>query len=400
MRKINTSIGNQNFLEMKLHNLLLLSLLAVLFAACDSDDDNGPDPDVDPIILSGTQSSPLTLDNIFSNPAATDYIVDGTFTIGAGVTVEPGVRITMTPSARIDINSSGSLTAVGTADNPIYIEGEQDARGYWDFIRFQSNNPNNRLEHCIISHGGGSSLSNRQAAVTLVDNAQLSLVNTVIQESLRNGLIITNSDNRLPEFENNIVTNCEEFPIAIRPQQLPSIDESTEFTTGNGFNRIAVGGTSVSSSVTINRAAGPYLFDGTTSFESSAEIGPGTLIEMGPGARIEVRSTGSLLINGTETERVTITGAEAAKGYWDFIYFNDSNSPNNQIHYADISYGGGSGLSSRTAIIGCRSNAFFAMSNSSITNSMRYGITLGGSSTWDDLGGNEFSGNELGDIND
>ncbi len=385
---------------MKLHNLLLLGLLAVLFAACDSDDDNGPDPDVDPIILSGTQSTPLTLDNIFTNPAASDYIVQGTFTIAAGVTVEPGVRITMTPGARIDINSSGSLSAVGTEENPIFIEGEQDARGYWDFIRFQSNNPNNRLEHCVISHGGGSSLSNRQAAITLVSNAQLSMVNTVIRESARNGIIVTDTDNRLPEFENNIVTNCEQYPISIRPQQLSSIDESTEFTTGNGFNQIFVRGTSVSPAVTINRAAGPYFFEGTTSFENSAEIGPGTLIEMGPGARIEVRSTGSLAINGTETERVTITGAEAAKGYWDFIYFNDSNSLNNEILYADISYGGGSSLSNRTGIISSRGNSFFAMGNSSITNSMRYGITLGNSSTWEDLDGNEFSGNELGDIND
>ena len=385
---------------MKLQHLLLISLMALFFAACDSDDDNGLDPDIDPIILSGTQSSPLVLDNLFSNPNAADYIVDGTFTIDAAVTIEPGVRIAMKAGARIDVNASGSLSAVGTADEPIYIEGEADARGYWDYIRFRSNNPNNRLDYCIISHGGGSSLSNREAAVTLVNNAQLSMNHTHIRESQRNGIIVTDSDNRLPEFSNNVISDCELFPIGIRPQQLPAFDESSDFTSGNGNNKIGVNGTSVGTSLTINRAAGPYLFFGTTSFESAAEIGAGTEIQMGPGARMEVRSTGSLAINGTAGERVTITGEQEAKGYWDYIYFNDSNSPNNLIMHADISYGGGSSLSNRDGIISSRGSSFFAMGNSTIANSNRYGITLGNSSTWEDLGGNEFEGNELGDFND
>ena len=121
---------------------------------------------------------------------------------------------------------------------------------------------------------------------------------------------------------------------------------------------------------------------------------------MGPGARMEVRSTGSLAIVGTPGDRITITGEQEAKGFWDFIYFNDTNSPNNRIEYADISYGGGSSLSNRDGIISSRGSSNFAVGNSSITNSMRYGITLGNSSTWEDLGQNVFEGNELGDIND
>nr|MBS0037908.1 hypothetical protein [Saprospiraceae bacterium] len=386
---------------MTLPRILFFAVLALLFTACEKDDDNGgDDPTLDPIILSGSETAPRTLESIFNNPATADYIVDGTWSINAAVTVEPGIRFLMTPGARIDIGSSGSLTAEGTSDQPIYIEGEAEARGYWDYIRFQSNNPNNILDYCIISHGGGSSFSNREASVSLVGNAQLSMTNTTIRESQRNGFIVTSSDNRLPLFQNNTVTGCEQYPIGIRPNQLSAIDETTDFTTGNGFNKIAMDGTSIDVPLTINKVAGPYLFVGTTSFNSNTEISPGTYIEMGPGARIQVGSSGSLSMIGTSSDRITITGEQPAKGYWDYIYYNGTNSPENQIKYTDISYGGGSTFSGRDAIIGTNSSAFFSMENSSITNSMRYGITLRSNSVFEDLGGNVFEGNEEGDIND
>lgn len=386
---------------MKLHKILLLAFLPLFFVACDKDDDNGgDDPNLEPIVLSGNQSSPLLLENLFNNPERVDYIVQGTWSINAAVTVEPGVRFMMSPGARVDIGSSGSFTAEGTADRPIYMEGEAEARGYWDFIRFQSNNPNNVLDYCVISHGGGSSLSNRDGAISLISNAQLSVSNTIIRESQRNGIIVTNSDNRLSKFENNTITGCEWFPVIIKSQHLSSIDVTTEFTADNGFNKIRVDGTPVNTGLTINKAAGPYLFTGTTSFYGATEIEPGTYVEMGPSARIEVRNTGSLAIVGTVDDPITITGEQLAKGYWDFIYFNDSNSPYNIIQFADISYGGGSGLSNRDGIISSRGNSFFAIGNSSLTNSMRYGITIGSGTTWENLGEIVFSGNELGDIND
>ena len=386
---------------MRLNKFLLILFFPFFFISCEKDNGNGDDdPNLEPIILSGSQSSPLVLESLFNNPARVDYIVQGTWTINAAVTVDRGVRFMMTPGARIDIGSSGSFAAEGTADRPIYIEGEADARGYWDYIRFQSNNPNNIFDHCIISHGGGSSLSNRNGAIALVGNAQLSVSNSVIRESQRNGIIVTSTDNRLPVFENNTITGCEMFPIKIRPQQLSSIDVTTDFDSGNGFNKIEVDGTTVSTALAINKVSGPYLFTGTISLNGATEIEPGTYIEMGPGARIEVRSTGSLAIVGTANDPIVITGEQNAKGYWDFIYYNDTNSPNNIIQHADISYGGGSSLSSRNGMISARANTFLAMGNSSITNSMRYGITIGSGVNWENQGGNVFSGNELGDIND
>lgn len=386
---------------MRFNKFLILLFFPFFIIACDKDDNNGgDDPNLDPIILSGAQSEPLTLESLFNDPARVDYIVEGTWSINAAVTVEAGIRFMMTPGARIDIGSSGSLTAEGSAERPIFIEGEEAARGYWDYIRFQSNNPNNILNYCVISHGGGSSLSNRSGAISMVDNAQLSISNTIVRESQRNGFIVTSSDNRLPVFENNTITGCELFPMKIKPQQLSSIDMTTTFSSDNGFNKIEVDGTSVITALTINKVAGPYLFTGTVTLNGATEIEPGTHIEMGPGARIEVKSTGSLSIAGTASDPIIITGEQEAKGYWEYIYYNDTNSPNNIIQHADISYGGGSSLSSRNGIISSRGNSFFAIGNSVISNSMRYGITIGSGVNWENQGNLVFSGNELGDINE
>ncbi|TVQ43022.1 MAG: hypothetical protein EA362_12190 [Saprospirales bacterium] len=386
---------------MKFNKLLLLLFLPLFFAACDKDDDNGgDDPNLEPIVLSGTENAPLTLENLFNNPDRVDYIIRGTWNIESPVIVEPGVRFMMESSSRIRVRASGSFNAVGTEENPIYFEGEQSAQGFWEYIAFESNNPNNRLEHTIIRHGGGSNLNSYPAAVVVRNNAQVGIVNTQISNSQRNGFLIGDDNSVLSEFRDNIFSDCALYPISLRATQARFMDASTEFTSGNGFNQIRVSGNTINSPMVIQPVAGPYVFTENTRIDAPVEILPGTYIEMGPGARIDMRSTGSLSAVGTPTERITFTGEQTAKGYWDYIYFNGSNSPNNQFKYVDVSYAGGSNLNCCGGAISLASGAFFSMENSSVTNSQRWGIRIRGNSTFEDLSGNVFSGNEVGDIDD
>ncbi len=388
---------------MKFNKLLLLLFLPLFFAACDKDDDNGnggDDPNLEPIVLSGTQNAPIVLENLFNNPDRVDYIVNGNWRIEAPVTVEPGVRFMMTSGATIQVRSTGSFNVVGEIDRPIIFEGEQATDGFWDYITFESNNPNNRLENVIIRHGGGSSFNSYPASVVLRNNGQLAMVNTEIANSRRNGFLIGDNDSRMSEFRENIISDCEFYPISIRTSHLGFIDENTDFTRNNGFNQIRVAGNTVNTNITVRPASGPYLFTDNSRIEAGLEILPGTLIQMGPSARIEIRSTGSLMAIGTPEDRITITGEQPAKGYWDYIYFNGSNSSDNQFKFVDVSYGGGSTFNCCGANIALASNAFFSMEHSSITHSQRWGIRIRGNSTYEDLGDNTFLENELGNIDD
>jgi len=384
---------------MRVRLLLIVFLSGILFFGCKKDEFPDDDPNLEPITLSGNQTSPINIENIFNNPERVDYIVSGTWNITAPVTVEPGVRFSMLSGSRIRISGSGSFQALGTQNAPIIFAGEESAQGYWDYIAFESNSPNNRLEFCEIRDGGGSSLSSYVGMVVLRNNAQAAFLNCKISNSQRNGLHVADNDSRISAFSSNEFSACLLYPISLRSSHIAALDFETTFTVNNGFNQIEVSGNTINAPANIPKVNGPYVFKGTTSMEAPIEIEPGTLIEMGPSARINITASGSLRAIGTVNDRITITGEQPAKGYWDYIYFNASSSPNNQLKFVDISYGGGSTLSCCGANIAA-TNSSFSLENCSINDSQRWGMRLRSNTQFEDLGGNTFNGNTLGDIDD
>lgn len=78
--------------------------------------------------------------------------------IGANLTLKPGVRVVMTSEAAIRVDSEhgqkGSLTAIGTAAEPIVFEGEEHGQGFWDGIYLLSASDKNNLQHATFADGG------------------------------------------------------------------------------------------------------------------------------------------------------------------------------------------------------------------------------------------------------
>jgi len=322
---------------MRVRHYFIIMLSLCMYASCNKDEDFDDDPNLEPVMITGNQASPLTLENIFNNPSTVDYIVSGTWSITAPVIVEAGVRISMQSNARIRISGSGSFQCNGTANAPIFIEGQEMAPGYWEYISFESNSPNNKLEYCNIQNGGGSNLSSYPGMVILRSNGQVSILNCNFSNSQRNGFVIGDNDSRLSNWSMNSFTTCQLYPISMRSTQLAAMDEETVFTDGNAFNQIEVMGNTISTPLTIPKVNGPYVFKGNTNIESMVQVSAGTLIEMGPSARITISTSGSLNASGTSAERIVITAEQEAKGYWDYLYFNGSNSPNNQFKFVNIS---------------------------------------------------------------
>lgn len=111
------------------------------------------------------------------------HYVDGTNTT---VTVVPGARFEFATNAGIRVNQ-GALNAVGTAGQRITFTGAVETPGFWEALVFVSNNPNNRLHHVDIAHGGaGSSWGFSQttkANVVLLGSARLDIANATVRES-------------------------------------------------------------------------------------------------------------------------------------------------------------------------------------------------------------------------
>ncbi|TVR80741.1 MAG: hypothetical protein EA412_04395 [Chitinophagaceae bacterium] len=380
---------------------ILLLLLSVLFLSCQKDDEDDLPTTGTPIELSGTQDVPLTLDNRFQSATAYDYYVSGTWNLDAAVTIEPGVRIRMNASARINVRSGGSLAAVGTSDLPIVFDGEAPTPGYWDYIRFDnSNNPNNKLIHTIIRNGGGNSANAGNAAVFLQGNSQLVMQHSEVTNSARYGIRIRQVDGRLNDFSNNKIDNCQLHPISLASlRQVSGIDGSNNFVGNNTYNSIEVGGSSIDVPFTVKNTVGPINLKGTTNMSAALTIEPGTTILMGPSARLNISSSGSISMIGNPDNIITVTGEQEAKGYWDYIRIDNSNNPSNEFQYVDISYGGGNSANAGNANVHINGSGFLKMGNSTVSNSARYGLRVrNNDGVYEDLGNNTFFGNELGDV--
>jgi hypothetical protein len=77
---------------------------------------------------------------------------------GGNLKVMPGTTIKMASGAALHFDDQrghkGSFTAIGTATNPILIEGLENAAGFWDGIYMMSNSLKNDVQYCTIRDGG------------------------------------------------------------------------------------------------------------------------------------------------------------------------------------------------------------------------------------------------------
>lgn len=352
--------------------------------------------------LAGDSNSPITISDVYSDNSVYDYYIDGTWDINAAVTIEPGVRIMMKSGARVEVNENGSLSAIGTGANKIAFIGEQSVEGYWDVIRFdESNNPSNELTHVEIKYGGGDDFYLRNASVFVRGKARLKMNNTAIENSERFGLKVSSIDGYLGEFNNNTIKDCSSNPILINNMgQLENFAGNNSLSTGNTYNKIYVDGGDVNSPVDIPNVNSTILLTSISNINAAVTVAPGNYFEMGSGAQIEVNSGGSLAMIGTASEHITITGAQEVKGYWKCIRFDDSNNPDNEMQYVDISYGGGDDFYLRNASVYIYQSGYLRMGNSSVTNSERDGVKVYSTDgTFDDDGNNTYSNNNGDNVN-
>lgn len=396
---------------MKKQTLIFLSAGALLIAGCKregctdplannfnekaKEDDGTCEYDQESVTYGGSQDEDVVLTNLQNGPNETDYFIEGNWTINSNVTIEPGTVIEMSAGARINVNSTGSLTAIGTSSEKIIIRGAQSTPGYWDYIRFNdANNTKNELSHVIVQDGGGNNSWN--ASVYCYNGGRLKINNTTIKDGSNYGFIVYSADFELDEFSNVTIENCTVGAAVIQANDMGNIEGNSTFT-GNGKNYYEVNGGTISLPQTWKKTNAPFFMNNKTTIESDVTVQPGATFLMGASARMDINSTGSLNAVGTASERITFDGEQSTKGYWEYIRFNGSNNTKNEFQYVDISYGGGN--SSWDASLYLYNNSYFTLGNSSINNSQSWGLVdYNNNNTFNDDGNNTFTGNTLGDV--
>jgi len=140
-----------------------------------------------------------------------DYLSNG-ISLSENLTLEAGIILHFEQGEELRINTTGSLTAIGTAAEPIIFTSDNNSAGDWYGIRFiRSNSSNNKIINAEVHYAGRSS--------TLGDGA-ISLYGD-------------SSTHSLAEVRNTLVTNSANYPIWLHATAVINDDVSTTNTFEN-----------------------------------------------------------------------------------------------------------------------------------------------------------------------
>jgi hypothetical protein len=219
----------------------------------------------------------------------------------------------------------------------------------------------------------------------------LKIRNSTISRSAQDGLYIeglnTDSQNPISLFEANFVDDNGRYPISCIAASIDVLDGELSSYTGNVNPYINVrGGRLYGESIWANPGITFQIentvFVGYSGNAATLTILPGCKLAFVTGAGLVCGDFGAqsgLVIEGTPSERIELTGKVETAGSWKGIAFF-SNNPINSIKYTDIRFGGASSLSGNTAqkgniLVGLGSSpGYVSIANSTLSSSAAYGM--------------------------
>ena len=338
----------------------------------------------------GSGNISVSADDIKKNqtwPAAdAPFLMSDITDIQAAVTIQPGAKFVFNQGARIDIEGdNGALIAIGKPDSIIKFWGNQKVAGYWEGIRFQTNNPSNELTYTEISHGGANGYSN----IVVAYNGSVKITNSTVTTNQNYGLSVDYSG-LITEFANN--NFASDAIVQIPASLMGVIDANSDFGT-DGY--ISVRGNDVETDQTWKNIGAPFRIDGIVDIFADVSISPGAILEFTSTSRLDIESgttDGSLKAMGTSTDSIKFIGTMDIQGHWSGLNFG-TKSTNNLLEYCVISNGGASGYPN----VGVKYNGGVTVNNSTIKNSSTFGVRIASGGTFEE-NNNTYSNNQQGNI--
>lgn len=260
---------------------------------------------------------------------------------GSSLTIEPGTHIIMSVDSSIELgwNSGAStLTAEGTATNPIIFCGENEDRGYWQsFIVGRNVTSNSVLRHVRFFDGGGDV----DAAVELA--ASILVDNVVVSNSDSAGVAAVDFDD---DSEVLSVSDSKETLI------LRADGAATRFPQGGSFDgndetlaRLRF--TTTTRDLVFADIGIPYLQEadlqvrdgGSVTFEAGVEYRFGTDATLDVGWN---SGAAEIQVAGTEEAPVVFRGRSQDPGYWEGVIIGRNVLSSSSLNHLFIHDGGGS----------------------------------------------------------
>ena len=312
------------------------------------------------------------------------------------LTIEPGVTIQFRNAGGfLYIQDGATLKAIGTPDKHIRFIGAVNDKGSWRGIEiytgWTSDDRKNELSYVEILNAGSQNY-NYSAALYLDNNGKIAVTNSLIDGSSSNGIDIYDTSQGITEltsFSNNTVSNCGKAPIRTDydagPYDMRNMDNTNTFT-GNGEEYIHCANGDVvntfGSNLTLRNLNGyPWYFEYGINLagDQNLTVEPGAVLIMGNNSRVYIPTNSHFIADGTAAAHITIKGFRNEAGYW-YGFQIWSLTVGTKLNFCDISDGGGETTYMSSVYMGTGSapgsNAYLKINNTTISNSLRYGMHL------------------------
>ena len=362
-------------MKTRILNYVFIAFLAVLMISCrDQGNGMGNNNTNNPITLDCLYNDDFTLTN--QNLDGIDYIVDCDLEIRDGIfRIEPGTTIEFKEGSSIEVSNDGIFRALGNSGSPIIMTGTDPGRASWRGIYINSTAGSNQLEHVTIEDAGDGEVfgqfTSNHAAVTF--QGRLSMKNCSIINSGDVGVLSEEnlSASSIDLFENNTISGSTRFPLLVNQDLISGMDLSSCSFNENGINMVGMHQETndrLNQFTTLEAIDIPYFIENGIDLYAPLIIEAGTDIVMGNGSFINSNTDQNqyLLIQGSQSNHVTIRGQEAISGFWQGIYITRPNAQN-IWEYLDLSDGGSKvqGFNDSPANITLEENANLTINNCS-----------------------------------
>jgi hypothetical protein len=313
-----------------------------------------------------------------------DVSVDAVLTVAAGTTVQFSKDYGLTIDNGSIPNPGGAipygLVAVGgsAAGQEITFEGAVTKRtpGYWSGI--VDYGAGTDLEHVVVRDAGGTN-GGQGADVWVESGIPFTMKDSILSYSLTEGLAFDASAAASQiTLQANTYDHIATFPVSLTANAAGALDAASTYTN-NTDNVVQVYGGTVSANQTWQGLSVPFYLDQDADIAAALVMAPGATVQFGQDNSLTVDASpaGSLTAVGQAADHITFTGkVSGTPGYWGSITF-DSNDPNNQLSYVDISEGG-SQASAETAEVYVLNGGTVTLDNTTISDSPVYGVCWDG----------------------
>lgn len=301
---------------------------------------------------------------------------DNPHLITGAVTVPDGVTLTLRPGVIVKAYSgtylyvAGTLTAIGTPSQPITLTSSADSGpGQWGGIFLHNGEAD--LRHVTLRYTGQSSFWSDRAAI-YVAYSTLNLENSVVRDSayadwtdygvivccasnsasaVISNTLFANLGNSTADYAvytggstnpitvtNSIFQNNAGYPIHTVAEVVHQITGNT--FSGNGFNRILVGGYNFANQGRLTAQTGLEGYE----LKEALGLQTGHTLFIDPGVMLMTRSNKDIRIHGhleamgTPTQPITFTSAtNTGPEQWGSLYIQEGSA---DLRYVTIRYGG------------------------------------------------------------